>query len=182
MGQTTPIEIGVGATLIAVIVAMRLQRRVATLFVRLGRRILGHCFIVGEDRQAVSEAELTALYGHSGRIAAGTLLHLLGWFGKGAGNWIAFRLLGAPIDLEAALAIEALLHAMLALAVVVPGYAGVQEAGYASLGTLFGAAPEISLAVSLLRRARDLAVGLPILLLWQIFEVRSLPARPPRLR
>jgi hypothetical protein len=73
-----------------------------------------------------------------------------------------------------ALAIEALLHALLIPAFVIPGYAGVQEAGYAGIGTLFGIPPEISLGVSLLRRARDIAIGIPVLLIWQWIEVRRL--------
>jgi glycosyltransferase 2 family protein len=36
----------------------------------------------------------------------------------------------------------------------------------------------MSLAVSLIRRARDVAVGVPILLVWQLFEVRRLRAMP----
>jgi hypothetical protein len=78
------------------------------------------------------------------------------------------------IDLMGALAIEGLLHAVLATAFIVPGYAGIQEAAYASLGSIFGLPAEISLGVSLLRRARDLAVGVPILLVWQLVEVRRL--------
>jgi uncharacterized membrane protein YbhN (UPF0104 family) len=99
---------------------------------------------------------------------------LVGWLCKGIGNWIAFQLLGSDIDLLGALAIEALLHALLIPAFVVPGYAGVQEAGYAGIGTLFGIPPEISLGVSLLRRARDIAIGTPVLLIWQLIEVRRL--------
>jgi hypothetical protein len=34
--------------------------------------------------------------------------------------------------------------------------------------------PELSLGVSLVRRARDVVVGVPILLLWQYLEVRRL--------
>lgn len=173
MSLTTPIEIGVILSLIAGALAVMLQRHGATLFVRFGRRLLGQFF--GNAEGAASDSELTEMYSHTGRLAAGTFLHLLGWVAKGAGNLIAFKLLDAPVDMATALAIEALLHAMLAVAFVVPGYAGVQEAGYASLGTLFGVAPETSLAVSLLRRARDLAVGIPILLVWQFVEIRLLP-------
>jgi hypothetical protein len=39
---------------------------------------------------------------------------------------------------------------------------------------LFGIPPEISLGVSLLRRARDIAIGIPVLLIWQWIEVRRL--------
>lgn len=177
MRMTTPIEAGVGAGLIAGLIAIRMQRRVAPLFVRLGRRILGQWLVAGEDRQTVSEAELAATFSHTGRIAAGTLLHLAGWFGKGASGWIGYRLLGANIDLSGALAIEALLHAILAIAILVPGNAGVQEASYAGVGALFGVTPELSIAASLLRRARDLALGVPILLAWQLVEVRRLRQR-----
>ena len=54
-----------------------------------------------------------------------------------------------------------------------------QEAGYAGLGAIFGVAPELSLAVSLVRRGRDLAVGVPVLLIWQFFEMRQLRGASP---
>jgi hypothetical protein len=76
------------------------------------------------------------------------------------------------------LAIEGLLHIVMATAVLIPGYAGVQEAGYVGLGALFGVAPEIALGVSLLRRARDMAIGIPILIIWQLIEVRRLRSVP----
>ncbi len=177
MRMTTPISIGVGAGLIAGVVAIRMQRHVAPLLVRFGGRILRQWTAGGEAPHGASEEELATMYSHSGRIAAGTLLHLAGWFGKGASSWIAFHLLGADIDLAGVLAIEALLHAVLALAFLVPGYAGIQEAGYAGLGALFGVTPEVALSVSLLRRARDLALGIPILLAWQIIEMRGLRAK-----
>jgi putative membrane protein len=176
IGLRTPIEIGVGVGLLAGVLAFRLQRRVVPVFVRFGRRLLGQ-WVVGKDQQAASAAELTRMYSHTGRIAAATSLHLLGWFGKAVGDWIAFRLLGAPIDLGGAVVIEALLHAVLAVAFLVPGYAGIQEAGYVGLGGLFGVTPEIALGASLLRRARDLALGIPILLVWQMVELRRLRLR-----
>jgi uncharacterized membrane protein YbhN (UPF0104 family) len=176
MGATTPIVLGLGAALIAGVIAMGVQHRAAPLFVWFGGRVLGQWVAAGSDGETVSEAELRRIYGHAGRVATGTSLHLIAWCGKGAGNWIAFRLLGTPVDISTALAIEALLHAALAAAFLVPGNAGVQEAGYVGVGALFGATPEIALAVSLLRRARDLAVGVPILLFWQFVELRRLRA------
>ena len=104
----------------------------------------------------------------------GFSVHLAGWIGTGFAGWIAYRALGVPIQFDDALAIEALLAAIAALSFLVPLNVGVQEAGYAGLGAIFGIPPEMSLAVSLLRRARDIAVGVPILLLWQLFEVRRL--------
>jgi putative membrane protein len=170
-----PTEIGLGIALIAAAAVLWLQRGIVPMLFRLGRRILGSWLMNdGSARAEISEAELAAMYGDSGRLALGAALHLLGWIGKGVGNWIAFWLLGSNVGLMEALAIEGLLHVMLAAAVLVPGYAGVQEAGYVGLGALFGLPPEVSLGVSLIRRARDLAIGVPILLIWQIFEMRRL--------
>ena len=55
-------------------------------------------------------------------------------------------------------------------AFAIPNAIGVQEAVYVLLGASFGLTPELALAVSLLKRARDLAIGLPTLGLWQAVE------------
>jgi len=171
-------EIGAAVALVGGIVVLHLQRGVAPLFIKLGRRLLGQWFGDGE-REGVSSVELATLYGNGSRLALCTFIHVLGWFGKGFGNWIAFRLMGADIDIAGAMAIEGILHVALAAAILIPGYAGVQEAGYVGLGALFGVAPEVALGVSLIRRARDIAIGIPILLIWQFFEVRHLRASAP---
>ena len=171
---TRPILIILALALIATVVLVRVQHGVIPLLVRFGQRIVTDWFSAPGRQQSISADELAATYGRSGRMAAGTAAHLAGWLCKGIGNWLAFRLLGADLDLMGGLAIEALLHALLIPAFIVPGYAGVQEAGYAAVGALFGIPPEIALGVSLLRRARDIAIGIPILLIWQAVEVRSL--------
>jgi putative membrane protein len=175
-----PAEAGLGIALIAAAAVLWLQRGIVPILIRLGRRILGSWLKNdGGARAEVSGAELAAMYGDSGRLALGAALHLLGWIAKGVGNWIAFLLLGSNIGLMEALAIEGLLHVILVTAILVPGYAGVQEAGYVGLGALFGVPPEVSLGVSLIRRARDIAIGIPVLLIWQIFEARRLHNVPP---
>ena len=130
----------------------------------------------------VLQAELSLIYGHTPRLFAGFMMHMIGWICTGAAGWITYHALGVPIDFDDALAIEALLSAAAAVAFLVPVNAGVQEAGYAGLGLVFGVPAEISLAVSLVRRGRDIVVGVPILLLWQIMEVRharrSAPPEP----
>jgi putative membrane protein len=178
---TRPILIGLAVALVAAALVLWLQKRAAPILVGFGRNILRGQFAgriareggADQDREAL-DRELAAMYGHTGRIALCMAGHVVGWLCKGVGNWLAFRLLGSDIDLLTGLAIEGLLHALLIPAFVVPGYAGVQEAGYAGVGALFGIPPEISLGVSLLRRARDLALGIPVLLIWQLVEVRRL--------
>jgi putative membrane protein len=165
-----PICIGLAAAIAAASGLVWLQRGAGGPLMRVSRRLLGS-WSRDADISAI-QARLTGIYDSPWRVGLCTVLHLAGWFGTGVASWIAFRLLGAHIDFAAALGIEALLHAVLALAVLVPGYAGVQEAAYAGVGALFGQPPELSLSVSLLRRARDVALGVPILLLWQGAEWR----------
>ena len=51
-----------------------------------------------------------------------------------------------------------------------PNALGVQEAAYAVLAPLFGVGADVGLAISLIKRARDIAIGIPVLLLWQALE------------
>jgi hypothetical protein len=55
-------------------------------------------------------------------------------------------------------------------AFVVPNAVGVQEGAYILLGATFGLTPEMALALSLLKRARDIAIGVPTLAAWQALE------------
>jgi putative membrane protein len=169
-----PVEVGLGLAVMAGVALIWLQQGAAPLFAKLGKRIAGRWFVNAQDRLEMLQADLALIYGHTTRLAVGFLGHLLGWLGTGVAGWITYRSLGVPIDFDDALAIEALLSAIAAVAFLVPVNAGVQEAGYAGLGAIFGVPPELSLAVSLVRRARDLVVGVPILLLWQYFEMRRL--------
>ena len=171
-----PIGLGVGLAILGAAGFVWLQHGASGLLRSLGTRIVGDRFAGASGRFGRIQAELDRAYARKLALIAAGLLHLAGWLATGFGSWIAYRLLGTDIDLLTALGLEALLSAAVSLAFAVPGAAGVQEAAYAGLGTVFGLPPEISLAVSLLRRARDLVVGVPILLLWQAIEMRRLKA------
>ena len=159
-----PVCLGLAAAVIAGVAFIWLQRGAASPMLRLSRRLLGDWARDAGNQMFSVQKVLASIYDSPWRVAAGTLLHLLAWFGTGVASWIAFNLLGANIDFLTALGIEALLHAVLATAILVPAYAGV--------GALFGQPPQLALGVSLLRRARDIALGVPILLLWQFVELQ----------
>ena len=57
-----------------------------------------------------------------------------------------------------------------------PSGLGVQEATYALLAPLLGVGAEFGLAVSLLKRARDIVLAVPILLISQAVEGRRMLA------
>jgi len=172
LGITLPLCAGLVVALVAAVTLVWLQRGAASPLMRLSRSVLGGWMSDAEPQMNAIQVKLSGIYNSPWRVALCTLLHLIGWLGTGCASWISFHLLGADIDFATALGIEALLHGVLALAILVPGYAGVQEAAYAGVGALFGQPPELSLSVSLLRRARDLALGVPILLIWQGAEWR----------
>ena len=171
---TGPVEAGIALSVMACLAFVWLQRGVGSIFATLGIHIVGNRFKDAKERVDVLQAELGMIYGHTGRLAVGFFIHLIGWICTGVAGWIAFHALGVPIDFDDALAIEALLSAAAAVAFLVPVNAGVQEAGYAGLGLVFGVPPDVSLGVSLVRRGRDIVVGVPILLLWQFIEMRRL--------
>jgi putative membrane protein len=151
-----------------------LQQRGSAFAGRLAARFLP----AAVKQTAAFGQAMAAMYESPARLAASSTVHLLAWIASGIGIWISVRLIGGHISIFSAIAIEALLAALRSATVFVPSAIGVQEAGYAALMPLFGLGPEVGLAVSLLKRARDVVVGVPVLLAWQAMESRRALARP----
>jgi putative membrane protein len=98
--------------------------------------------------------------------------NLAAWIASAATSWLALRLLGAPTPILWVVMLEALISVVRSGAFLIPGAIGAQEAGYLALAPLVGLPAEATLALSLLKRARDLAIGVPALLIWQAAEAR----------
>ena len=133
----------------------------------------GSLALAGASAAAFREA-VHQLYRHRARVALSVVLHLFGWCASGLWLWLVFRVLGHAVSPVSAIAIQALLEGLRSATVFIPAAIGVQEAGYAALAPLFGLGPEVGLAASLLRRARDVVIGVPVLLLWQFVEARRI--------
>jgi glycosyltransferase 2 family protein len=138
----------------------------------IARRLVGRLVPRSIRFTAAAARALDSIYRSPVRFAASLTLHFCGWLAAAAGTWLAFRLIGAPIDFPSVIAIESLVYATRSAGFVVPNALGVQEAAYALLVPLVGVGKEFGLAVSLLKRARDLAIGAPVLLIWQAMEGR----------
>ncbi len=139
---------------------------------RLAERLAAR-FLPGAVKHTEEFAHtIEAIYDKPRRLALSSFIHLLAWLASGIATWIAIRLTGAQIDIASAIAIESVLCALRSAAIFVPGALGVQEAGYVMLMPLFGLPPEIGLAISLIKRAREIAIGVPALLAWQVMEGR----------
>jgi putative membrane protein len=127
------------------------------------------------ERAAAIRAELAAIYARPARLAGGVFWHAVGWIWSGAGAWLALALMGVEVDLWKVLALESLIAAVKSVAFLTPGALGFQEGAYALVAPLFGVTPEAAVAVSLLRRAKDLVLGIPTMLAWQASELSARP-------
>ena len=137
----------------------------------LSRRI-GQMFpALAEQVAAVGEVINRGL-GNPLRVSLSLALHLTCWFGAAGGTWLILRFAGHPLPFASVVGMESLLFAVRNAAFMAPSGVGVQEAAYALLGPLFGIPPQAALALSLIKRARDIVVGLPVLLSWQLMERR----------
>jgi len=151
---------------IALLIA--LQKKGADLAERIAGRFFPQIRKGSSFRAAIHD-----LYDSPSRLAASAALHLIAWIGAGIRIFIAFRLVGAHVSVANAVALEALLCTLRSIAAFVPAAVGVQEAGYAVLAPLFGIPAEMGLAVSLLKRAWEIVIGVPSLIYWQSVEGRK---------
>jgi uncharacterized membrane protein YbhN (UPF0104 family) len=114
-----------------------------------------------------------AIYGRPRALVGGFLWHCLGWVAGAGEAWLALWLLDAPLGLREVLILESLAFALRSAAFAVPAAVGVQEGGYVALGAIFGLGPEIGLALSLLKRAREVLLAVPALIAWKLIEIRA---------
>ena len=129
-------------------------------------------------------AKLALVYQRPGRVATSAVIHLVVWILGSVEVWVALRFMGHPVTYAEAIVIESLAQAVRGAAFAVPGGLGVQEGGFIALCSLFGVPPGPAVALSLLKRVADLALGLPFLAVWQALEGRRAfgapVAEPPR--
>jgi putative membrane protein len=119
-------------------------------------------------------AVLSRIYADRRRVLLSLAFNIAGWVASAAGAWIALALMGVRVQIVNVLVLESLIFVSRSVAFAIPGALGVQEAAYALLGPLLGVAAPSALALSLVKRARDLAIGIPALLAWQASEARAL--------
>ena len=166
----TPVMIGLAVAVVAAVAFLLVQRHGFDYFDRIAR-ILGRGWA---ERSAAGAAALhvalAAIYRRRGGLWLNFSLHLACWIASAVEVWLALRLAGEPLSFGAVLVLESMLYAVRAAAFVVPNAVGVQEGAYILLGATFGLTPEMALALSLLKRARDIAIGIPTLVAWQALE------------
>lgn len=114
-----------------------------------------------------------ALHRRRWEVLNAFVLKLGGWMARTGETYLALHFLGFPIGVEEAIIIESLISAVRSAAFVVPGAFGVQEGGILLLGAMLGIPPGTSLALALVKRVREVVVGVPAIIGWSLFETRS---------
>jgi putative membrane protein len=182
---TAPLAAGLAVASVAAVGFVAAQRRGLHLFDRVARALArGWAERVAAGAVAL-RAAVRASYERKAGLWVGFVLHLFCWISGTLEAWIALRLLGSGLPFRTVLVIESLLYALRTFAVVIPNAVGLQEGAYVLVGAGFGLTPQIALVLSLVKRARDLAIGLPALGVWQFVEGgrlwrRRVPSAAPR--
>lgn len=121
---------------------------------------------VGEDVRIICS--------HTAHLARSMLWHLASWALGVVETWAALWAVGLEASWTHALVLESMAQGARALGFAIPGALGVQEGGYVLICSALGIPPNQALALSLLRRLRELTLGVLGLGLWR-FEAPPIP-------
>ena len=128
---------------------------------------------------------LAMIYAARSSLVVSSVVHLMGWIVGAVEVLIVFHFMGHPVGFAEALVIESLMHAVRGAAFAIPGALGAQEGGLVLLCAAFGIPPEQAVALSLVKRAADLVLGVPGLVGWHFLErgrIMSVHLRSAQLR
>ena len=112
------------------------------------------------------------MYARRSGVVACCVLTMVSLIVSSGEIFIALYALGTHATLLNALILQSMAMTVKNAAFAVPGQLGVQESGYLVIGNLLGIPGETAFAISLLARFRDLLVGVPALVFWQVVEGR----------
>lgn len=137
----------------------------------------GKKFATLVDNARDLDKQISLLYGQRRRLAGCFAWRLTGWFARSGENWLFFYFSGAPIRWQDAIILESLSTGIRSAAFFVPGGLGVQDGGLLFTGLTLGLGAEGLLALALVKRFRELALGVPGLILWSRLAGRSAAKR-----
>jgi putative membrane protein len=160
--------LALSAALIGIVLARRFG--IISALLRWGLKVASRADWIAGSAIGDLARSISTICANRRRLTLGFLIHLIAWiFGVGEA-WIALRFMNAPLPFVSLVVIESITFVVRNAAFVIPGALGVQEGGYVLLGGLFGLDPDTALALSLLKRARELIVVGPAFLAWQAGE------------
>jgi putative membrane protein len=164
--------IGVGILFVAITAFVLFQHRgLFAGFAKLTRSLLPEKWLQNFAPSASTiDGAVVAAY-RSGRVMLrANLLRLIGWAAGMGEVWLVMQSLGQPIGMVDAYILESLGSGVRAAAFMVPGALGALEGSYILFCALFGLPADSALVISLSKRVRELALGVPGLVVWHWIE------------
>jgi len=139
---------------------------------RFAARALGqeHSLLQGIDGKQL-DTDINALMSRPGLLLRAFMWQFAGYALGALETYWALALLGYPVSIGGALAIEALTQAVRHAAFMVPAGLGVQEVAVVLLAQLFGVNHDVALSLALVKRMREVIFGCVALASWQCAEL-----------
>jgi putative membrane protein len=123
---------------------------------------------------AALDRDVREFYRRRGRLLHAAAWRLAGWIAGAGETWLVFQATGHPIPIAEALILESLGHVARTAAFFIPGGLGVEDGALYLLGTALGLGPDAGLILALVKRLRELVLGLPALGTGYLIEARHL--------
>jgi len=114
--------------------------------------------------------ETAAIYADHRRVSACFVWRMAGWLLMAVETWLILHFVAHPVSWGQALILESLSMAVRAAAFMLPGGLGAQEASLVLLGPMVGISAETALALALVKRLREIIVGVSGLWVWVASE------------
>jgi putative membrane protein len=168
------VSIGILVSIVAIALFVVTVRRWGRSVFALMQKVIGALgggANVGGDPARFHEV-LHAMYADRAAVIACGVWQLIGFLAGAFETWLALRLIGQPGDVRMAIVLESSATAVQSAMFMVPGGLGTQEGGFVLFGAAVGLDPQVSLALSLARRMRQVLLGLPALVSWYWTERR----------
>jgi putative membrane protein len=159
--------LGVALTLpmlIGLILAQRLG--LVRLLEKLARKVMPPAWRAPDQAQGIHDG-IMEIYARRRRFLVATAIHLSAWIVACGEAWLALRVVGHPLPVGDTIAMESVIYAVRNAAFLVPGALGIQEGAYVLVGAALGVPAEAALAVALIKRCRELLLGVPAVITWQ---------------
>jgi putative membrane protein len=148
--------------------------RYGSVFQRLQRFASPLVGLTGADAAVSLDADLRACLGRIRTLALAGALQVVALVSASFEIWWALRLFNHPVSASSAVMLEGLTQGVRHLAFIVPAGLGVQEAALVLFGHTLGIGTDLALAVSAVKRLREVLCVVPPLLSWQWLEARRL--------
>ncbi|MBE1237615.1 flippase-like domain-containing protein [Phaeovibrio sulfidiphilus] len=170
--QNAGLMTGLAATGVAALVVAfafyQVQKKGMFRLVRLVvDKMFGDRFRQWTDKADTFDDSIRSVYRHRRAIFACSFWQFLGWTFGAVEIGVALYFMGQHTLWADPVIVESIVQAASSSAFVVPGALGVQEASFVVVCGWLGIVAETALALALVRRARDVVLFVPVLIVWQ---------------